>query len=212
MRLWSVTSGDELTALRGHPNQVDTVAFSPDGTLLASGNGTYLGSTGSTGRPEGGTPYMLQDGTRVPLPNMVILWDVATATEKTRWQGFEAAFWAVAFSTDGRILAAGGGTPMGRRHDAVRLWDVATGDLKANWEQPGTAWSIAFSPDDKLLAVGTGNQVALWDVATGEMKARLDRGAIRSVAFSPDGALLACGNSFSDGLIRLWSVAELLGR
>jgi WD40 repeat protein len=78
VRLWDVTTGGTLTTRYGHPDQVNTVAFSPDGTLLASGNGTVLGSTGDIWQLEGGTPYMLLDGTPTPLPNVVILWNVAT--------------------------------------------------------------------------------------------------------------------------------------
>jgi WD40 repeat protein len=121
VRLWDIATGETLFTLRGHPNQVNTVAFSPDGTLLASGNGTFLGSTGSIWQMEGGTPYMLLDGTRMPLPNMVILWSATTGTEQRRWEGFMTGMFTVAFSPDGTVLAAGSGTPTGPIDDAVRL-------------------------------------------------------------------------------------------
>ena len=118
VRIWDVATGEALATLHGHPDQVNAVAFSPDGTLLASGNGTYLGSTGSIWELEGGTPYMLLNGTPMPLPNMVILWDMTTGTEQRRWEGFETGIFTVAFSPDGTRLAVGAAD--GR----IRVWGV----------------------------------------------------------------------------------------
>ncbi|PVE13903.1 WD40 repeat domain-containing serine/threonine protein kinase [Streptomyces scopuliridis] len=112
---------------------------------------------------------------------------------------------AVAFSPDGKTIAAGGG---GR----VELRDVADRKLRATFTQRdksgkavlGTP-SLAFSPNGKLLAVGTGSGVVgLWDVAK-RRQVGLTHGdrtkTIESVAFSPDGKLLATGGG--DG-VRLW--------
>jgi WD40 repeat protein len=204
VRLWDITTGEETATLRGHPDQVNAVAFSPDGTLLASGNGTFLGSTGDLVEPGGGTPYMLRDGTPMPLPNKVILWDVTTGTERMRWEGFKTAIWTVAFSPDGKTLAAGSGTPAGMFDDAVRLWDVATGELKVRLKQhTGTVGSIAFSPDGVSLAVGSLGGITLWDVETNKSKASLGKDTVRSVALSPDGVLLASGTSYD--IVRLWN-------
>ncbi|MGW2510648.1 WD40 repeat domain-containing serine/threonine protein kinase [Streptomyces scopuliridis] len=112
---------------------------------------------------------------------------------------------AVAFSPDGKTVAAGGG---GR----VELRDVAGRKLRATFtqrEKSGKAVlgtpSLAFSPDGKLLAVGTDSGVVgLWDVAK-RRQVGLTHGdrskTIESVAFSPDGKLLATGGG--DG-VRLW--------
>ena len=205
VRLWNVATGESLATLHGHPDQVNTVAFSPDGAFLASGNGTYLGSTGSISELEGGTPYMLLNGTPMPLPNMVILWDVATGAEQRRWQGFKTGMFTVAFSPDGTTLAAGSGTPTGSIDDAVRLWDVGTGELEAALWESQSVWSIAFSPDGTILASGNGEGITLWDVETHGMMGTLGEGPVRSVAFSPDGALLASGHP--NGKMRLWDVA-----
>lgn len=112
---------------------------------------------------------------------------------------------AVAFSPDGKTIAAGGG-------DGVELRDMASRKLRATFtqrEKSGKAVlgipSLAFSPDGKLLAVGTDSGVVgLWDVAK-RRQVGLTHGdrinAIESVAFSPDGKLLATGSG--DG-VRLW--------
>jgi WD40 repeat protein len=204
VRLWDPTTGEMLVALYGHPDQVNAVAFSPDGTFLASGNGTALGSTGDVWHLEGGTPFMVLDGTPVPLPNMVVLWNLTTGTEQRRWDGFETGMSTVAFSPDGTTLAAGSGTPTGPIDDAVRLWDVATGELEAILRESQSVWSIAFSPDGTILASGNGEGITLWDVATSRTRASLGQSPARSVAFSPDGKLLASGHP--DGTVRLWNV------
>jgi WD40 repeat protein len=205
VRLWDVATGEALATLFGHPDQVNSVAFSPDGTLLASGNGTTLGSTGDIWQLEDGTPFMVLDETPMPLPNTVILWDTTTTTEKRRWDGFETAMWSVAFSPDGKTLAAGSGTPIGPIDDAVRLWDVATGELEAILREDQSVWSIAFSPDGTVLASGSGAGITLWNVVTHSVEESISEGPVRSVVFSPDGTLLASG--YPNGKIHLWDVA-----
>jgi WD40 repeat protein len=145
---------------------------------------------------------MLQDGTPVPFPNMVILWDIATGTELKRWSGFQTGVWSVAFSPDGKILAAGSGTPTGPIEDAVRLWDVTTGELEAILREDQSVSSIAFSPDGKTLASGGWRGITLWDIVTRESTASLSsRTAIGSISYSPDGMLLA--SSYFD-IVGLW--------
>jgi WD40 repeat protein len=206
VRLWDIATGEAIATLEGHPDQVNAVAFSPDGILLASGNGTVWGFSGDVWQLEGGTPFMVVDGTPMPLPNMVILWNMTTGTEQRRWDGFETAMWSVAFSPDGTTLAAGSGTPMDLIDGAVRLWDVATGELKATLQEKQSVWSIAFSPDGTILASGSGAGITLWNVATHGMIESWGKDPARSVTFSPDGTLLVSGHP--SGKIHLWDVAS----
>ena len=109
---------------------------------------------------------------------------------------------AVAFSPDGQVLAAG--TAEGQ----VRLWRVIDGQPLLTCEgHVGAVWSVAFSPDGRLLASGsTDGTVRIWDVHSGQSLKTLagHTQQVWSVAFSPDGALLASGGE--DQTVRVWDV------
>lgn len=96
----------------------------------------------------------------------------------------------VAFSPDGKLLAAG--TDRGK----LKVWDIAGGkfvaDLKGH--EQVLLWAVAFSPDGKFLASGASDKTArVWDLATSKETATIDTFSDRvtGVAFSPDGKTLA---------------------
>ncbi len=128
---------------------------------------------------------------------------------------------SVAFSPDGKTIAAGYGVGVGRGVGGVVLWDVAARKRLADEPLPvneGNVTSVAFSPDGKTIAAGYGvvgggiGGVVLWDVALaapGRRPSPRDRGLRTSVAFSPDGKTIAAGYRGGGGVggVVLWDVA-----
>lgn len=95
---------------------------------------------------------------------------------------------SVAFSPDGKTLAADGSSLSG----GAQLWDVSTGKLTGTPGSDSVVTSVAFSPDGKTLATGTFDRgTRLWDLSTGkQIGTTLNTGSeviVTSVAFSPDG-------------------------
>ena len=185
VRLWDVVTGKHKRTLKGHTTKVFgvfghsgavySVAFSPDGSTLASGSGDQT----------------------------IRLWDVATGEPKGVLTGHTAQVQNVAFSPDGGTLASG--SIKGR----VRLWDGITGEHLKNLTGHGPLWFIwdlAFSPDSSTLACATFDGVKFWDVVTGQATTSFAGEAVMSIAYSPNGTTLASGGDDDEPTIRLWDV------
>jgi WD40 repeat protein len=112
------------------------------------------------------------------------------------------AAWAIAFSTDGRMLA----TSIGEH---TRLWDVRTGEFVREIEQNvGFAVStLEFSPDGEMLAMSGEEHASLWEVASGKaIGTRLTAagGDDAMLDLSPDGHRLLMTTSNGQGVV--WNI------
>jgi hypothetical protein len=115
---------------------------------------------------------------------------------------------ALAFSRDGKLLAAAGGLPA--RAGEVKIWDVETHkDIRAINGHTDCIYAVAFSPDGKSIATSSYDKlIKLWDVATGKeirtLKDHID--AVYALAFTPDGKRLVSGAA--DRSVKVWDVAS----
>ena len=194
VELWDIATRRNIATFEGHTRPITSVAFSSDGTTLASG-----------GREGDGT---------------VKLWDVATrhniATIEVK-NKIHGGVSSVAFSPDGSLLATGQrneGSP-----GKVKLWDVATRRNIATFEHLYSVTSVAFSPDGMILASGSrDNTVKLWDVTRKYNVATFEHiWEVQSVAFSPDGTILASrqkkwerNGDGNDVTILLWDMSPYI--
>ncbi len=210
-----------LTAtLRGHTGPVRTVAFAPNGTVLASGSNDQT----------------------------IRLWDVRTGKGREPWRGQPGEINGLSFAPDSAVLAAASGA--GKKHVAIWLWDVPSGEkrgelvghtdevLDVRFSPDGTrlassgydrtvrVWNAAtyeqllklddpesivprrspFSPDGRLV-LGASKHLALWDATTGEKVKVIDAPQNTDAQFDPQRPRLAAG-TWHKGTIRLFSLPE----
>ncbi|MBN1323512.1 MAG: hypothetical protein JW986_05860, partial [Methanotrichaceae archaeon] len=194
-----------------------SVAYSPDGRTLASGNdnGTVSLWDANSGRelrtlsghsdwvrsvafsPDGRTIASGSDDKTVKL------WEASTGRELRTLSGHSGNVNAVAFRPDGRTLVSGSDDK------TVKLWDANSGrELRTLSGHSAWVLSVAFSPDGRTIASGSNDKtVKLWDASTGRELRTLSGHSnwVLSVAFSPDGRTIASGSW--DDTVKLWDAS-----
>jgi WD40 repeat protein len=217
MYLWNTQTGEMKKTLIGHQGFINSVAFSPDGKMMATGsrdNTVRLWDprTGSLKRTlteatlgdQIGVGF-LPDGRTVAgvTGELMLLWDAQTGRRKP--MPMKHVLGSVAFSPDGKVMAT-----WRQGSEEVILMDGLTGKTRKTIAvYPAWVSQIIFSPDSKMLAAAQEcGLVTLWDAQTGAVLKKVNLAGefeyISSVAFSPDGKIGAGG--CSDNTVRLFDV------
>ena len=251
IQLWNTITGEKLSFLREHSDlpdqplgassglpplnrkQVLALAFSPNGTQLASGskdNTIRLWDNASDSKPivlqkhTGWTNVlafspngkMLASGS---TDKTVQLWNTDTGEPMATFTGHLNGINALAFSPDGTTLASGS------TDGTIRFWNIKTGDALALHITGHTEWikGVAFSKDSSTLtSVAFNGVITFWDVKTSQKTTRQITGHrdwLATLAFSPDGTRLASIGAestmvigfgrvtYPDSLVRLTNVS-----
>ena len=214
--------------LKGHTRHVVSLAYSPEGSALASigeensvrvtdlKTGILRWSAGTDSmayyKPLAWSPLGDLVATEGPDRSVVVR-DAATGVQKHRLlnPGPESRLTGMAFAPDGDLIAVHGFTRVDRwtlATDGHATIHPATEVEGPDSVKLGTCQEM--SRDGRTMAVGDDDgSVTIWDLASGRKRGRIaaHASAVRSLAFSPDGATLATGGQ--DTLIRLWDLGRL---
>jgi WD40 repeat protein len=186
--VWDAANGQRVRDFKGHVGGLLSLAFSPDGSRMASG-----GKNGD-----------------------VMLWDLVTGDlvrsleakskpgEDSPLRQVSNAVTAVAFSPDGKLLLSAG-------HEGTKmyLWNASSGRPVRSWEAQPQIAALAFSADGTLVASGgADSHIHLWEVATGRLVHTFagHAGRVTALAFSRDGHRVF--SSSYDGTVGVWNAAN----
>lgn len=179
--LWTVLLQLQIGPIQSTYHPVTTVAFSPDGKLLAWGSSDGLIRLAQVGS----IPF----NPKAPVP-----------FEGDTLKGDARRISTVVFSPDGALLASAG------EEKTIRLWDVASKLQVAELEWHGDSVpALAFHSETLLASGSLDGSVVLWDVPSRKPAGRHmahDSSGVTSVAFVGDGKVLA--SRARDGSIALW--------
>jgi WD40 repeat protein len=196
---------------------IHSITFSPDGTLLAAGDGSgnihlwrvsnwqYLFSF------KGPTISWLKSISFSPDNQFIAsasgdskirIWDVQSRRCVATLLGHSGWLNSLSFSPDGQVIASGG------VDSKIRVWDISKQEfLDVDMSHPAWVSSLDFSSDGRFIVSGCGDsKIRIWDLHSYQCICVMSghNGAINSVSFSPNNQLVASGSK--DSNIRLWDV------
>ncbi|BDI29253.1 hypothetical protein CCAX7_13040 [Capsulimonas corticalis] len=231
VRLWEISTGEELETYQGHTRPVTSLAYSRKDNLLLSGSmdGTIrVWDLDSDDLPRifigAGDPVMdiamSADGTHVLAASHGFQdWSIDEGVIKQSYSANGADLLSICYTPDYKQALTGGGD------GAARLWNLNPEKESLRFSgHPDGVRRARISPDGKIAATCCwgDNFVRLWDLTTGKETLRLmgDADAVACLAFSPDGkTLLTAGGKIASDLksldpnaenvavIDVWSVA-----
>jgi WD40 repeat protein len=226
-RIWDAKAQRPIRTLEGHRHFVVSVAYSPDGKLIATGS--IDRSTRVWDAATGKQLVVLNFSKMLPRSlrfsadgktlvagyetGSVVLWDVATWTKRHTFDAKGILLYSADLSSEGKRVVAGGvekePKPEKAQGGRIHVWDVDSGREEQAIQLEHMVSGVAFSPGGKYFAAAASPVSRIWASGTGEDVGDFRRASSTSgdkIRFSPDGKRLAIGG-LADAT--LWDVSGL---
>jgi WD40 repeat protein/DNA-binding SARP family transcriptional activator len=205
--VWATGTGSRVAKVGGHTGPITAVAFSPDGTGMATGGADGVVQVRSLAATEPGAA-MLLTGHTGPVTQVVFdpggrwlasastdgtvrLWGTTDGAEVRVLRGHRGPVLGLSVHLDGATLASTG------EDGTLRVYDTSSGTVVVARGHEGPVGGVAFAPDGSTIATAsTDATLRTWNPATGEQRSSVATPAgIHAVAYSPDGETIATGGA-----------------
>jgi WD40 repeat protein len=225
IKLWDAKTGKLLKILKGHTEQIRTVAFSPDSlTLVSSGHDSEMKIWDVRNRKliksiptqKGITSIAFSNYEKVFASasddKTIKVWDSNNFHLLYTLKGHKGQILSVTFSPDDQFLVSGSGEDafdQTVQENSVNIWNLKTKKIQRILTgHDGWVWSVSISGDSKYIASASyDGTIRLWDFHSGKLMGVGDEHTkeVYSVKFSVDNKMLVSGGD--DGKLRIWEIS-----